>query len=120
MTRDILSFDNLRALGLALPGVVEGTAYGAPALKLHGQLLACVPVNKSAESNSAMVRIDRSRRAELIAAHPDMFYVTEHYEPHPAMLIRLSQATRGELERSIQAAWTYVSSESAARKKPRG
>src|SRR5271165_5384848 len=100
MTKEFLSFDTVREIGLALPGVVEGTSYGAPALKLHGQLLACVPVNKSVEANCAMVRINRSQRAEMISAHPDVFCVTEHYEPHAAMLIRLSQVTRSQLEQT--------------------
>jgi hypothetical protein len=64
-----------------------------------------------------VVRISRSQRAELVAAHPDLFYVTDHYEPHPAMLIRLSQITPGQLEQTLQAAWAYVSSETAVRRK---
>jgi hypothetical protein len=62
----ILTFDAVRQIGLALPGVVDGTAYGAPALKLGGKLLACIPVNKSAEANSIAVRIDLEHRAELL------------------------------------------------------
>jgi hypothetical protein len=30
----MLNFDTVRQLGLALPDVVDGTAYGVPALKL--------------------------------------------------------------------------------------
>lgn len=40
----MLSFNTVRMLALSLPGVVDGTAYGAPAVKLRGKLLACVPV----------------------------------------------------------------------------
>jgi hypothetical protein len=43
-----IDFDTVRKIALALPGVDETTAYGAPALKVHGKLLACVPVNRSA------------------------------------------------------------------------
>jgi hypothetical protein len=38
-----VSFDTVRKIGLALPEVEEGTAYGSPALKVRGSLLACVP-----------------------------------------------------------------------------
>ena len=58
-----LSFDAVRALGLSLPDVVDGTAYGLPALKLGAKLLACMPTNKSAEANSIVVRIDLEQRA---------------------------------------------------------
>ena len=67
-------------MGLALPDVEAGTAYGSPALKLHGQLLACVPTNKAAEPNSVVVRIDVAQRDEMLAAEPDVYYLKPHYE----------------------------------------
>jgi hypothetical protein len=81
-----LSFDTVKKLGLALPDVVDGTAYGAPALKLGGKLLTCIPTNKSAEANSIVVRIDLEHRAELLRQHPDIYYITDHYAPHPTCL----------------------------------
>ncbi len=42
MPRSTTNFDTARKIGLALPGVEESTAYGSPALKVHGKLLACV------------------------------------------------------------------------------
>jgi hypothetical protein len=44
-----INFDSVRKIGLALPGVEESTAYGSPALKVRGKLLACVPSHRSAE-----------------------------------------------------------------------
>jgi hypothetical protein len=44
MPKSTINFDTVRKIGLALPGVEESTAYGSPALKVHGKLLACVPV----------------------------------------------------------------------------
>ena len=35
------SAPSVRQLGRTLPEVVDGVAYGAPALKLRGKLLAC-------------------------------------------------------------------------------
>jgi hypothetical protein len=42
MRESTIGFDAVRDIGLALPGVEESTAYGSPALKVRGQLLACV------------------------------------------------------------------------------
>jgi hypothetical protein len=92
-----LNFDTVRELGLALPDVVDGTAYGAPALKLGGKLLACIPINKSAEANSIVVHIDPEQRAELLREHPEIYYITDHYAPHPTVLVRLSRITRTDL-----------------------
>jgi hypothetical protein len=91
MVRARNDFDLVRKIGLTLPNVVESTMYGSPALKVRGKLLACVPVNKSAEPNSAVFRIDLERRAALIEAHPEIYYITDHYADHPTVLIRLSR-----------------------------
>jgi tetratricopeptide (TPR) repeat protein len=68
MPRSTTNFDTVRKIGLALPGVEESTAYGAPALKVHGKLLACVPTRRSAEPGSLAVRVGFDDRAELLAA----------------------------------------------------
>jgi hypothetical protein len=103
-----LTFDAVRQLGLALPDVVDGAAYGAPALKLHGKLLACVPTNKSAEANSFVVHIDLEHRAELLRQHPDIYYITDHYAPYPAVLVRLSKITRSDLTELLRDACRFV------------
>ena len=53
--------------------------YGAPALKVHGKLLACIPSHRSAEADSLAVRVDCDDRAELLAEATDVYYVTDHY-----------------------------------------
>ena len=103
----MLDFDTVRELGLALPDVVDGTAYGAPALKRAGKLLACIPSNKSAEPNSIVVRIDLEQRAELLRQHPDIYYITDHYAPHPTVLIRLSRITRADLRELLRDAHRF-------------
>jgi hypothetical protein len=43
------TFDDVRRIGLALPGVEESTTYRGPSLKIRGKLLTCPAINKSAE-----------------------------------------------------------------------
>ena len=57
-----MNWADVRKIGLRLSDVEEGTAYGAPALKVRGELLACIPVNKSVEADSLAVRIDFEQR----------------------------------------------------------
>src|SRR5579863_5926306 len=104
----MLNFDAVRELGLALPDVIDGAAYGAPALKLSGKLLACIPTNKSAEPNSIVVRIDLEQRAELLRQHPNIYYITDHYAPHPTVLVRLSKITRADLRELLRDACRFV------------
>ena len=105
----MLDFDAVREIARSLADVVDGTAYGAPALKLRGSMFACVPVNKSAELNSIVVRIELSRRAQLLRQHPEIYYITDHYAPHPTVLVRLSKITPAELKQLLHEAWEFSS-----------
>ena len=117
MVRAHCNFDVLRQIGLSLPEVVESTMYGSPALKVRGKLLACVPVNRSAEPNSAAVRIDFERRAALIEANPEIYYLTDHYADHPTVLVRLSRIGPDKLHDLLSLA--LQSAASGRRKLPR-
>jgi hypothetical protein len=103
-----IDFDTVRKIGLALPGVKESTAYGAPVLKVHGKLLACVPTHRSAEPGSLMVRLGFDDRAELLAAAPDVYYVTDHYLNNNAVLVRLSRVTADVLRDLLGMAHKFV------------
>ena len=115
MRGSTLDFDTVRDIGLALPGVEESTAYGSPALKVRGQLLACVPANRSAEPNSLVVRVDFDDRAELLAADPDVYYVTDHYVGYSAVLVRLSRINRDVLRDLLGMAYKFVTRNAAPR-----
>ena len=107
----MLTFETVRELGGALPGVLDGTAYGAPALKSSGKILVCVPTNKSADADSIVVRIDPEQRAELPRQDPNVYYITDHYFPHPTVLVRLSKIKRGDLKALLRDAHRFVLSE---------
>jgi hypothetical protein len=108
MPRSTINFDTVRNIGLALPGVEESTAYGQPALKVHGKLLACIPANPSAEPGSLAVRVDFDDRAELLAADPDVYYVTDHYVGYTAVLVRLSRVNPDVLRDLLGMAYKFV------------
>jgi len=110
-----IDFDTVRNIGLALPGVEESTAYGSPALKVHGKLLACIPANRSAEPGSLAVRVDFDDRAELLAAAPDVYYVTDHYVGYNAVLVRLSRVNTDVLRDLLGMAHKFVTRNAAPR-----
>jgi hypothetical protein len=91
MPRSTINFDIVRNIGLAMSDVEESTAYGLPALKVRGKLLACVPASRSAEPGSLGVRVDFDDRADLLATDPDVYYITDHYVGYNAVLVRLSR-----------------------------
>ena len=108
MPKRTINFDTVRSIGLALPRVEERTAYGSPALKVHGKLLTCIPTHRSAEPGSLVVRIDFDTRAELLAAAPDVYYVTDHYLNYNAVLVRLSRVTPDVLRDLLGMAHKFV------------
>jgi hypothetical protein len=115
MPRGAISFDAVRKIGLALPGVEESTAYGAPALKVRGKLLACVPTHRSAEPGSLVVRVGFDDRAELLAAAPDVYYLTDHYLGYSAVLVRLSRITPDVLRDLLGMAHKFVTAHETRR-----
>jgi len=119
MARSKINFDTIRKIGLTLPGVEESTAYGSPALKVHGKLLACVPAHRSAEPGSLVVRVDFDDRAELLAAAPDVYYVPSHYFDYSAVLVRLSRVTPNVLRDLLSMAHKFVTAEAARSSKSR-
>jgi hypothetical protein len=85
-----VTFDTVRKIGLAMPEVEESTAYGSPALKVKGRTFACIATNKAADPDTLVVRVPFPQRDE-IAAEPGVYYLEDHYEPYPAVLVRLSR-----------------------------
>jgi len=110
-----INFDTVRKVGLALPGVEESTAYGSPALKVRGKLLACVPTHRSAEPGSLVVRVGFDDRSELLAAAADVYYMTDHYLDYSAVLVRLSRVTPDVLRDLLGMAHKFATAHEARR-----
>lgn len=103
-----MNFAQVRKLGLALPGVEEGTAYGSPALKVRGKLLACIAIHRSAEPDSLAVRVSFEDRGALIATEPKTYYLTDHYVDYPVVLARLSTIHQDALGDLLRMGWRFV------------
>jgi hypothetical protein len=103
-----LDFDEVRKIAMALPDVEDSTIHGAPSLKVRGKLLTCPAIHRSAEPNTLAVRIGLDQRAELIAAEPTVYYVTDHYLNYPTVLVRLSRIHRDSLRDLLRAARLFV------------
>jgi hypothetical protein len=116
MSKSTVTFDTVRNIGLALPGVEESAAYGSPVLKVHGKILAGIPVNRpEVEPGSVMVCVDIDDRAELLAADPDVYYVTDHYVSGNAVLVRMSRVNPDVLRDLLGMAHKFVTSNAGPR-----
>jgi hypothetical protein len=97
------------AIGRTLPDVEVTTTWGAPTLKVRGKLFACVAINKSAEPDSMVVRMDVAQRDLLIEEDPATYYLTDHYVDYPCVLVRLSRVSPESLQDLIRGAHRFVS-----------
>jgi hypothetical protein len=59
--------------------------------------------------------VDFDDRAELLAADPDVYYVTDHYVGGNAVLVRLSRVSRDVLRDLLGMAHKFVTRNAEAR-----
>lgn len=96
-----VTFDTVRQLALALPGVEEGTSYGTPAFKVGGKLLA----RFHQDGESLVIKTEYAAREVLMGANPKTFYITDHYRCWPWMLVRIASVDPDELRGLLEEAW---------------
>ena len=96
-----ITYDTVRRIALAFPNVEEGTSYGTPALKVKGKLF----VRLKEDGDSVVLTMPFDQRAELLAADPEAYYITDHYRDYPAMLVRLSKVHPDALHELVQIAY---------------
>ena len=116
-----LTFSDVREIALSMPDVEETTAYGMPAFKAGKTRFAGRPVERhDVEPNSLGVPMSFEERARRLEERPDVYYVTQHFEGYPAVLVRLSRIDRRELREILAAAWQHaMERQSAPRARPR-
>jgi hypothetical protein len=88
-------------LAESLPEVQPGYSYGTPALKLRNKLIARL----REDGETLVVRTDIDERDGLIAAAPEKFFLTPHYQAHPWVLVRLGRVDADELLGLLTDAW---------------
>ncbi|MBZ5678464.1 MAG: MmcQ/YjbR family DNA-binding protein [Acidobacteriia bacterium] len=116
MPKRSITFDTVRKIGLAMPGVEESTAYGSPVLKVQGKILAGIPAKRSeVEPGSLGVCVDFDDRAELLAAAPRVYYLTEHYAGHKVVLVRMSRVNPDMLRDLLGMAYKFVTRKATPR-----
>lgn len=112
-----VDFETVRKIALELPDVEESTAYGSPAIKVRGKLLTCIAINKSAEPDTLVVRIDFEQRDDLLSGAPDVYYLTDHYANYPSVLVRLSRIQPEALRDLLRASHRFVTTKTVAVKR---
>lgn len=96
-----ITFQALREMATALPGVEEGTSYGTPAFRVKGRFF----IRLKEDGETIVLKTDFYERDHLMAAHPEAFFITDHYRDYPAVLVRLAAVSPTHLRRLVVDSW---------------
>ncbi|MEL7463891.1 MAG: MmcQ/YjbR family DNA-binding protein [Pseudomonadota bacterium] len=97
-----MEWSDIVALGGEFPEMVASTSYGTPALKVGKAL-----VIRLREDGDGLVLFDvpHEERELLMAAEPEIFHLTPHYEDYAIVLARMSVITPDRLRLFIERRW---------------
>jgi len=82
-----VTFKQALKIAQSLGNVEESTSYGTAAIKIGGKLIARL----KEDGDSLVVGTTFEERAEMMAADPETYYITDHYLNAPWVLVRLSR-----------------------------
>jgi hypothetical protein len=96
-----VTFETVRQIALALPGVEEGTSYGTPAFRVHKKFF----VRLREDGETLVVKVGFDAQEILMRSNPDVFFITDHYAGYPHVLVRLPAVDPDELREVLEQAW---------------
>ena len=95
-------WDDVVAIGRRLPEVEEGTWFRAPCLRVRKTSFC----RMKEDGETLVVKVvDEEGKHALIAAGPDVFSTTPHYDGYAYVLVRLAQVDPAQLRELIEDAW---------------
>ncbi len=100
-----MTWEDVRAIALSLPGVEESTSYGTPSFKVNGKFLTRL---RPEDDSLVLVDVPFDEREMLIAAEPATFHITPHYKDYPSVLARLATVHPGSLRNFLERRWRRV------------
>ena len=95
------TWDDVVRIGLELPEVEVGTAFGCPALRARGMFMCRI----REDGETLVVRCDPDERPFLVDANEGVLFVTPHYEHWPLVLVSLPRADEQLVRELVEDAW---------------
>lgn len=94
--------EEVRALILSFPEVEDSTSYGYPSYKVAGKFLTRL---RSEDQSLVLGEVGFDEREMLMAAEPQVFHLTPHYEGYPCVLARIETIDPGTLKAMLTRIW---------------
>lgn len=99
-----MTFEEVVSQGLSLSGVVEGLAWGTPALKRGKRMM----IRLSDDGLHLVARVPWEFREAALAEHAEHCFITPHYENYPAVLVRLEGLNLEFMAQVVQASYEFA------------
>ena len=97
----MVSFEDLRAMVLALPDTEETTSRDSRSFKVNGKVI----FYWNASHDCPVFKVDREERDFLIEADPATFFTTDHHRPHGLVLARPDRLDPGWARANVERVW---------------
>jgi len=81
--------------------------------------MAGLATHHSAEPDTLVVRATFDDRELLLEDAPEIYYVTEYYQAHPVVLVRLSRVDRDALKDLLSVSWQLTAAKTRKRGRKR-
>ena len=95
--------EDVREIARALPEVTEEQWYRTPGYKVAGK--GFLRLRTEAEGGLVIFVPDLGEKEALLAANPEAYYTTAHYDGYPAVLVNLAAVDLDELRELITESW---------------
>ena len=96
-----MTYDEVIAIALTFPGVVQSTSYGTPSIKVGSKFL----LRERQPGIIALQRPSMDERDMLLEAEPDLFFITDHYRDYPYVLVRLDTLAAPHFRALFETIW---------------
>lgn len=106
-----MTYEEFVAMALELPGVVESTSFGTPAVKVGRKFLARL----REEDVLVLTKVDDMEKEMLLATQPETFFITDHYRGYPTVLVRLSCADPDQVGDLVERSWRQLANKTQLR-----
>ena len=100
----VITFTMIEEIARSFPGTEVSTSYGTPAIKVDNKLI----LRLHQKEDAIVVLLSTvEEQQQLISSDPMAFYITDHYEDYPAVLVRptIEESTFREV---MEVAWRRV------------
>jgi len=96
-----MTWEDVVRIGLELPGVEVGSAFGTEALRYKTEFMCRI----RDDGETLAIRCDIEERPFLIDANDGVLFVTPHYEAWPMVLVALPRADEQLVRELVEDAW---------------